>query len=86
MNISEQSKEKIYHTKTHKICRYGDCSGELVIVGAGPAGLATSVCLNQHSIPNVILGKENYIGACKHLHHLYMLTEIYTVYISDKII
>jgi len=31
----------------------------VVIVGAGPAGLATSVCLNQHSIPNVILEKED---------------------------
>ncbi|WZZ63969.1 hypothetical protein YC2023_075339 [Brassica napus] len=31
----------------------------VVIVGAGPAGLATSVCLNQHSIPNLILEKED---------------------------
>ncbi|XP_056855823.1 probable indole-3-pyruvate monooxygenase YUCCA10 [Raphanus sativus] len=31
----------------------------VVIVGAGPAGLATSVCLNKHSIPNVILEKED---------------------------
>ncbi|CAH2036194.1 unnamed protein product [Thlaspi arvense] len=31
----------------------------VLIVGAGPAGLATSVCLNQHSIPNVILEKED---------------------------
>ena len=31
----------------------------LVIVGAGPAGLATSVCLNQHLISNVILEKED---------------------------
>ncbi|CAA7048231.1 unnamed protein product [Microthlaspi erraticum] len=31
----------------------------VVIVGAGPAGLATSVCLNQHSIPNVILERED---------------------------
>ncbi|KAL1209196.1 putative indole-3-pyruvate monooxygenase YUCCA10 [Cardamine amara subsp. amara] len=31
----------------------------VVIVGAGPAGLSTSVCLNQQSIPNVILEKED---------------------------
>ncbi|WZZ16093.1 hypothetical protein YC2023_109182 [Brassica napus] len=31
----------------------------MVIVGAGPAGLATSVYLSQHSIPNVILKKED---------------------------
>ncbi|KAJ0229185.1 indole-3-pyruvate monooxygenase YUCCA10 [Hirschfeldia incana] len=31
----------------------------VLIVGAGPAGLATSVCLNQHSIPNIILEKED---------------------------
>ncbi|KAF8052176.1 hypothetical protein N665_1594s0009 [Sinapis alba] len=31
----------------------------VVIVGAGPAGLATSVCLKRHSIPNVILEKED---------------------------
>ena len=31
----------------------------VVIVGAGPAGLATSVYLSQHSIPNVILKKED---------------------------
>ncbi|KAK1275236.1 putative indole-3-pyruvate monooxygenase YUCCA10 [Acorus gramineus] len=32
---------------------------EVVIVGAGPSGLATSVCLNLLSIPNVILEKED---------------------------
>lgn len=30
----------------------------MIIVGAGPAGLATSACLNKLSIPNVVLEKE----------------------------
>ncbi|KAH0920908.1 hypothetical protein HID58_020926, partial [Brassica napus] len=39
--------------------RYIDMETVVVIVGAGPAGLATSVCLNKHSIPNLILEKED---------------------------
>lgn len=31
----------------------------VVIVGAGPAGLATSACLNYASVPNIVLEKEN---------------------------
>ncbi|KAK8982909.1 hypothetical protein V6N11_054894 [Hibiscus sabdariffa] len=31
----------------------------VVIVGAGPAGLATSACLNRLSIPNVVLERED---------------------------
>ncbi|OMO56244.1 Pyridine nucleotide-disulfide oxidoreductase, class-II [Corchorus olitorius] len=31
----------------------------VVIVGAGPSGLATSACLSAHSIPHVILEKED---------------------------
>nr|DAD39881.1 TPA_asm: hypothetical protein HUJ06_014204 [Nelumbo nucifera] len=31
----------------------------VVIIGAGPSGLATSVCLNNLSIPNVILERED---------------------------
>nr|XP_004503045.1 probable indole-3-pyruvate monooxygenase YUCCA10 [Cicer arietinum] len=31
----------------------------VVIVGAGPAGLATSACLNKHSIPNIVLEKDD---------------------------
>lgn len=31
----------------------------VVIVGAGPSGLATSACLSQHSIPHIILEKED---------------------------
>ncbi|PNX71579.1 flavin-containing monooxygenase yucca11-like protein, partial [Trifolium pratense] len=31
----------------------------VVIVGAGPAGLATSACLNKFSIPNIILEKDD---------------------------
>ncbi|KAK6939969.1 Flavin monooxygenase-like [Dillenia turbinata] len=31
----------------------------VVIVGAGPAGLATSACLNLHSIPNIVLERED---------------------------
>lgn len=31
----------------------------VIIVGAGPAGLATSACLNKLSIPNLILEKED---------------------------
>ncbi|WZY88896.1 hypothetical protein YC2023_045631 [Brassica napus] len=42
-----------------KHTRYIDIETVVVIVGARPAGLATSVCLNQHSIPNVILEKED---------------------------
>ncbi|XP_021660541.2 probable indole-3-pyruvate monooxygenase YUCCA10 [Hevea brasiliensis] len=30
-----------------------------IIVGAGPSGLATSACLNQHSIPHIILERED---------------------------
>ncbi|KAK9096352.1 hypothetical protein Sjap_021849 [Stephania japonica] len=32
----------------------------VVIVGAGPSGLATSACLNNFSIPNIILEKESF--------------------------
>lgn len=31
----------------------------VIIVGAGPAGLATSACLNKMSIPNILLEKED---------------------------
>jgi len=31
----------------------------VVIVGAGPGGLATSACLNKHSIPNIVLEKDD---------------------------
>ncbi|GAU39225.1 hypothetical protein TSUD_396720 [Trifolium subterraneum] len=31
----------------------------VVIVGAGPAGLATSACLNKFSIPNIVLEKDD---------------------------
>ena len=30
-----------------------------IIVGAGPSGLATSACLNQHSIPHILLERED---------------------------
>ncbi|WZY88894.1 hypothetical protein YC2023_045629 [Brassica napus] len=42
-----------------KHTRHIDIETVVVIVGAKPAGLTTSVCLNQHSIPNVILEKED---------------------------
>ncbi|KAJ4825168.1 hypothetical protein Tsubulata_035395 [Turnera subulata] len=32
---------------------------EVVVVGAGPAGLSTSACLNRLSIPNILLEKED---------------------------
>ncbi|KAJ4839946.1 putative indole-3-pyruvate monooxygenase YUCCA11, partial [Turnera subulata] len=32
---------------------------EVIIVGAGPAGLATSACLNVQSIPNIVLERED---------------------------
>ncbi|KAJ6413261.1 hypothetical protein OIU84_006121 [Salix udensis] len=32
---------------------------DVVIVGAGPAGLATSACLNRLSIPNIVLERED---------------------------
>ncbi|GAV59449.1 FMO-like domain-containing protein [Cephalotus follicularis] len=35
----------------------------VVIVGAGPSGLATSACLNQKSISNIILEKEDCYGS-----------------------
>ncbi|KAM7507825.1 hypothetical protein LguiA_018278 [Lonicera macranthoides] len=35
----------------------------VVIVGAGPAGLATSACLNLFSIPNIILEREDCNGS-----------------------
>lgn len=31
----------------------------VIIVGAGPAGLSTSACLNRHSIPNIVLERED---------------------------
>ncbi|KAK5793464.1 hypothetical protein PVK06_034612 [Gossypium arboreum] len=31
----------------------------VIIVGAGPAGLATSACLNRLSIPNIVLERED---------------------------
>ncbi|XP_071728602.1 probable indole-3-pyruvate monooxygenase YUCCA10 [Rutidosis leptorrhynchoides] len=31
----------------------------VVIVGAGPAGIATSACLNRQSIPNIVLERED---------------------------
>ncbi|CAN1307395.1 Probable indole-3-pyruvate monooxygenase YUCCA11 [Linum perenne] len=31
----------------------------VIIVGAGPAGLATSACLNTYSIPNIVLERED---------------------------
>ncbi|KAJ0959377.1 putative indole-3-pyruvate monooxygenase [Helianthus annuus] len=31
----------------------------VVIVGAGPAGIATSACLNLLSIPNIVLERED---------------------------
>ncbi|EEF42039.1 probable indole-3-pyruvate monooxygenase YUCCA11 [Ricinus communis] len=34
-------------------------STTVVIVGAGPAGLATSACLNRLSIPNIVLERED---------------------------
>ncbi|KAM7507831.1 hypothetical protein LguiA_018284 [Lonicera macranthoides] len=34
----------------------------VVIVGAGPAGLATSACLNRLSIPNIVLEREDCNG------------------------
>ncbi|WCJ20453.1 Flavin-binding monooxygenase family protein [Euphorbia peplus] len=48
----------------------------VIIVGAGPAGLATSACLNYLSIPNIIMVKETcsaslwrlYSYDCVHLH------------------
>ncbi|WZY88897.1 hypothetical protein YC2023_045632 [Brassica napus] len=50
-----------------KHTRYIDIETVVVIVGARPAGLATSVCLNQHSIPNVILKKEDiYASICRY--------------------
>ncbi|CAK7348235.1 unnamed protein product [Dovyalis caffra] len=30
-----------------------------IIVGAGPSGLATAACLNQHSIPHIVLERED---------------------------
>ncbi|KAJ4819091.1 hypothetical protein LUZ62_031657 [Rhynchospora pubera] len=36
---------------------------EVLIVGAGPAGIATAACLNLHSIPNVVLEKEDCLGS-----------------------
>ncbi|KAA3480053.1 putative indole-3-pyruvate monooxygenase YUCCA11 [Gossypium australe] len=35
----------------------------VVIVGAGPAGLATSACLNRLSIPNIVLEREDCYGS-----------------------
>ncbi|KAM0940579.1 putative indole-3-pyruvate monooxygenase [Dioscorea sansibarensis] len=36
---------------------------EVVIVGAGPAGLAVAACLNRFSIPNIIFEKEDCIAS-----------------------
>lgn len=53
-HLSITQNRKTIRPKTQK-----DMETVVVIVGAGPAGLATSVCLNKHSIPNVILEKED---------------------------
>ncbi|KAF5468339.1 hypothetical protein F2P56_012497 [Juglans regia] len=38
----------------------------VVIVGAGPSGLATAACLNLHSIPNLILEREDCYASLWH--------------------
>ncbi|XP_010241043.1 PREDICTED: probable indole-3-pyruvate monooxygenase YUCCA10 isoform X2 [Nelumbo nucifera] len=48
----------------------------VIVVGAGPAGLATSACLNLHSVPNIVLEREDCVGSlfrnksydCLHIH------------------
>lgn len=35
----------------------------VMIVGAGPTGLATSACLNLLSIPNIVLEREDCNGS-----------------------
>ncbi|MCL7032748.1 hypothetical protein MKW94_010780 [Papaver nudicaule] len=36
---------------------------EVIIVGAGPSGIATSVCLNHLSIPNIVLEREDCLAS-----------------------
>lgn len=36
---------------------------EVIIVGAGPSGLATSACLNRQNISNIVLEKEDCCGS-----------------------
>jgi len=42
---------------------------EVLIIGAGPAGLATGVCLKQEGIPFVLLEREDRVGAAWHRHY-----------------
>jgi indole-3-pyruvate monooxygenase len=55
--------QEILYAKSLKIKSKEQMASEVVIVGAGPAGIATAACLNLHSIPNTILEKEDCLGS-----------------------
>lgn len=42
---------------------------DTVVIGAGPAGLATAACLTRAGIPCIILERENRLGAAWHRHY-----------------
>lgn len=43
---------------------------DTVVIGAGPAGLATAACLTRAGIPFVILEREHRVGAAWHRHYV----------------
>ncbi|KAI3918170.1 hypothetical protein MKX01_041490 [Papaver californicum] len=57
---------------------------EVIIVGAGPSGIATSVCLNHLSVPNIVLEREDCLASLwakksydrLHLHKAKHLSEL----------
>lgn len=50
---------------------------DIVVVGAGPAGLATSACLRQRGLPHLVLERADQPGAAwaQHYHRLHLHTD-----------
>ena len=46
-----------------------DLDTNTVIIGAGPAGLATAVCLDRAGVDNIILERHQVVGSAWHNHY-----------------